>query len=98
MVTKIKDFQNRQELVDFVTTLNDDINATDDNIQNIVNYSSYRWTQDNYSKTLEEIQAALSLMDEYQGLLDDHEKIWDIYALELKELRKMDCTPKADNK
>lgn len=98
MVTKIKDLKNRQELVDFVTTLNDDIEATDDNIQNIVNYASYRWTQDNYDKTLEEIQAALALMDQYQELLDNHEEIWKIYTKELKELRKVDCTPKADTK
>lgn len=97
MVTKIKDFKNRQELVDFVASLNDDVEATDDNIQSIVNYASYRWTQENYEKTLEEIQAALALMDEYQQLLDNHEEIWKIYAKELKELRKMDCTPKSEN-
>ncbi|WNV47457.1 DNA topoisomerase [Klebsiella phage fENko-Kae01] len=96
MVTKIKDFQNRQELVEFVTSLNDDIGATDENIQNIVNYASYRWTQENYDKTLEEIQAALALMSQYQELLDDKEQIWQIYASELRELRKMDCTPKAE--
>lgn len=96
MVSKIKDLKNRQELVDFVTTLNDDVQATDDNIQNIVNYASYRWTQENYEKTLEEVQVALGLMDDYQHLLDNHEEIWKIYASELKELRKMDCTPKTE--
>lgn len=97
MVSKIKDFKNRQELVEFVTTLNDDVLATDDNIQNIVNYASYRWTQENYDKTLEEIQAALALMDDYQKLLDNPDDIWKIYAAELKELRKMDCTPKTED-
>lgn len=96
MVTKIKDFQNRQELVNFVTSLNEDIDATDDNIQNIVNYASYRWTQENYNKTLEEIQEALDLMTKYQDILDNPDEIWTIYADELKKLRKMDCTPKAE--
>lgn len=98
MVSKIKDLKNRQELVEFVTSLNHDIEATEDNIQSIVNYASYRWTKENYEKTLEEIQVALSLMDEYQTLLENHDGIWKIYATELTELRKMDCTPKADTK
>lgn len=97
MIGKIKGFKNRAELVEFVQSLNTEIEASDENVQSIVNYPSYRWTQENYDKVLEEIQAALDLMDQYSTLLDNHDDIWKIYKEELKELRKMDCTPKQED-
>lgn len=97
MIGKIKGFQNRAELVQFVESLNSEIEATDENIQSIVNYPSYRWTQENYQKVLDEIQEALGLMDKYSALLSNHADIWAIYKDELKELRKMDCSPKQED-
>ena len=97
MIGKIKGFQNRAELVAFVESLNTEIEASDENIQSIVNYPSYRWTQENYQKVLEEIQHALGLMDEYNDLLSNHDKICAIYKNELLELRAMDCTPKSED-
>lgn len=96
MVGKIKGFKNRAELVQFVESLNGEIEATDENVQSIVNYPSYRWTQENYDKVQQEIQEALELMDKYSTLLENHDGIWAIYKEELKELRKMDCTPKQE--
>lgn len=90
MVGKIKNLKNRTELVEFVTSLNEEIEATDDNIQSIVNYPSYRWTQENYAKVEEEIQESLDLMEQYNNLLENKDKIWNIYKEELKELRKVD--------
>lgn len=92
MVGKIKNLKNRSELVDFVTSLNTEIEATDDNIQSIVNYASYRWTQENYDKVLEDIQEALAQMDTYNDLLQNHDKIWNIYRSELVELSTMNFT------
>ena len=96
MISKIKGFQNRTDLVQFVESLNGEIEATDENIQSIVNYPTYRWTQDSYQKVLEDIQEALSMMDKYTQLLNDHDAIWAIYREELLELRKMDCAPKQE--
>ncbi|AFC21770.1 DNA topoisomerase II [Cronobacter phage vB_CsaM_GAP32] len=92
MMAKIKSFKNRAEVVDFVTALNDEIQASDDNIQNIVNFPSYRWTQENYDKVLQDIEDALAKMDEYNDLLANHDKIWNIYKQELVELKNMNFT------
>ena len=97
MIGKIKGFNNRAELVDFVTSLNGPIGASDENIQSIVNYPSYRWTIENRAKVQEEIQEALDLMDTYSALLQNHGDIWKIYKEELLELRKMDCSPKQED-
>ena len=65
--------------------------------QSIVNFPSYRWTQDNYQSVLADIQHNLDLMDEYNNLLSNHDLIWNIYKDELKELRKIDFTPKTED-
>lgn len=96
MIGKVKNFQNRSELVDFVTSLNAEIEATPENIQSIVNYPSYRWTQENYNTVMNEIQENLDLMEKYNELLNNHDMIWNIYKEELKELRKQDFTVKND--
>lgn len=97
IMSKIKGFNNRNEVVDFVTSLNSGIEATSDNIQSIVNYPSYRWTQENYNIVLKEIQDNLDLIEKYNDLLNNHNKIWDIYKEELKELRKIDFKPKKES-
>ncbi|WOL22856.1 hypothetical protein [Escherichia phage vB_EcoM_JNE01] len=96
MIGKVKSFANRTEMVNFVTSMNGEIEATPENIQSIVNFPSYRWTQDNYAAVLDDIQTNLDLMDKYNALLANHDSIWDIYKEELKELRKVDFTPKSD--
>ncbi|QOI72343.1 putative topoisomerase II medium subunit [Erwinia phage pEa_SNUABM_50] len=96
MTGKIKSFQNRAELVEFVTSLNNEIEASDENIQGIVNFPSYRWTQENYDKVLQDIEDALAKMDEYNDLLANHDKIWNIYKDELIELRNMNIEYKED--
>ena len=97
MMAKIKSFQNRAEVVDFVTALNEEIEASEDNVQNIVNFPSYRWTQENYDKVLQDIEDALAKMDEYNDLLANHDKIWNIYKQELIELRAMNFVPPEDD-
>nr|YP_009623931.1 DNA topoisomerase II [Yersinia phage fHe-Yen9-04]SOK58598.1 DNA topoisomerase, phage-associated \ len=96
MIVKIKSFENRGEVVDFVTSLNKEIEASDDNIQNIINFPSYRWTKENYDKVLQEIEEALEKMDEYNDLLSNHDKIWNIYKQELMELRDMNIVYRED--
>ena len=96
MTDKIKSFQNRSELVEFVTSLNGEIGASEDNIQNIVNYPSYRWTKENYDKVLQEIEDALAKMEEYGDLLQNHDKIWNIYKEELLEIRAMNFVVQDD--
>lgn len=97
MIGKVKGFANRTEMVEFVTSLNTEIEATPENIQSIVNFPSYRWTQDNYDAVLKDIQDNLDLIDSYNDLLNNQEKIWNIYKEELKELLKMDFTPKSED-
>ena len=97
MMGKIKSFKNRAEVVDFVTQLNDEIQASDENIQNIVNFSSYRWTQENYDKVLQDIEDALAKMDEYNDMLENHDKIWNVYKEELIELKDMNFVPPEDD-
>ncbi|EOR9073908.1 DNA gyrase subunit A [Escherichia coli] len=97
MIGKVKGFANRAEMVDFVTSLNTEIEATNENIQSIVNFPSYRWTKDNYDAVLKDIQDNLDLMDSYNDLLNNHDKIWNIYKEELQELLKMDFTPKSED-
>jgi DNA gyrase/topoisomerase IV subunit A len=96
MTVKIKEFENRAEVVDFVTSLNSEIEASDENIQNIVNFAAYRWTKENYAKVIQEIDDALSKMDEYNDLLSNHDKIWKIYEEELVELSNMNIVYKDD--
>lgn len=97
MIGKVKGFANRAEMVDFVTSLNTEIEATNENIQSIVNFPSYRWTKDNYDAVLKDIQDNLDLMDSYNDLLNNQDKIWNIYKEELQELLKMDFTPKSED-
>lgn len=97
MTVKIKEFENRAEVVDFVTSLNGEIEASDENIQNIVNFAAYRWTKENYVKVNQEIEDALAKMDEYSDLLQNHDKIWKIYEEELLELRNMNIVYKEDD-
>lgn len=96
MIGKVKSFNNRSELVEFVKSLNGEIEASEENIQSIVNFPSYRWTQENYEAVNKDIQDNLDLIDKYNDLLENHNKIWGIYKEELKELRKMDFTPKVE--
>lgn len=97
IMSKIKSFQNRSEVIDFITSLNAEIEATDDNIQNIANFPSYRWTQENYDKVLQDIEDALAKMDVYNDLLSNHTKIWNIYKQELLDLRGMNFVPPEDD-
>ncbi|EON7637128.1 DNA gyrase subunit A [Escherichia coli] len=97
MIGKVKGFANRAEMVEFVTSLNTEIEATSENIQSIVNFPSYRWTKDNYDVVLKDIQDNLDLMDSYNDLLNNQDKIWNIYKEELQELLKMDFTPKSED-
>ncbi len=89
MMMKIKSFENRQEMVQFVESLNEEIEASTENVQSIVNFPSYRWTKENLVKVQEDIELALSKIEEYNDLLQNPEKIWAVYRAELVELREM---------
>lgn len=97
MMVKIKSFDTRSDVVDFVTALNEGIDASTDNIQNIVNFPAYRWTKENYTKVLEEIDEYIAKIDEYNDLLEKKDKIWKIYEEELIELRNMNITYDEDS-
>ncbi len=62
-----------------------------------MNFPSYRWTQENYDKVLQDIEDALAKMDEYNDLLANHDKIWNIYKNELQELKAMNFMPPEDD-
>lgn len=98
MISKIKGFKNRAEVVDFVTSLNTEIEATDENIQSIVNFPSYRWTQEALTEIEAEIAATLEEIDQYEDMLANHDKIKAVYREEVLELKTMDFTPKTDDK
>lgn len=98
MISKIKGFKNRAEVVEFVTSLNAEIEATDENIQSIVNYPSYRWTQESLAEVEAEIASTLAEIDHYEDMLANHDKIRAVYREEVLELKKIDFTPATDDK
>lgn len=86
---KFKSFKNKAEMIKFVESLNNDIEATDENINSIVSFPSYRWTQEGLGEVESSLEQTMNDIDEYADLLDNHDKIWNIYKSELKELRSM---------
>lgn len=98
MLSHIKSCKNRSDVVAFVTALNEEIEASDENIQSIVNYPSYRWTQEALTEVQAEIASTLELIDQYEDMLANESKIWDVYREEVEELKKHDFTPVRDDK
>lgn len=98
MISKIKNFKNRAEVIDFITSLNEEIEATEENIQSIVNYPAYRWTQEALAEVEAEIAETLGEIDHFEDMLANHDKIRAVYREEVLELKKMDFTPKSDDK
>lgn len=93
MISKIKNFKNRSEVVEFVTALNAEIEATDENIQSIVNFPAYRWTLDHLTEVESEIAATLQEIDHFEDMLANHDKIRAVYREEVLELKKYDFRP-----
>lgn len=83
---QIKGFKNRTEMTDAVKEFNKIIKATDSNIENIVSFASYRWTEEHYSNVLNEINEIVSNIGNYENMLNNHDLIWDVYKQEVKEL------------
>lgn len=86
---KLKGFKNRSELVQAITDLNNVIQASKLNIDNIVSFPSYRWTEEYYDAVLNDINSLVADIGKYEDMLQNESKIWDVYRDELKELRKV---------
>jgi len=85
---KLKSLKNRAELVQSVTELNEVIQASKGNIDNIVSFPSYRWTEEYYDAVLNDINELVTSIGKYENMLQNQNLIWDVYRDELKELRK----------
>lgn len=89
IMSKVKGFKNRGEMVDFVQVLNKEIEAPDEIVNRIVGFPSYRWTQEYEAQLPIDIQRITNQANDYQELLDNEEAIWSIYKEELQELKKL---------
>lgn len=89
IVSKVKNIASRQELYDFVESLNGEINASTADINNIVQFATYRWTKEGYQKLQAEIADNVANINHYLDLLDNPDKIQSIYRQELVELKKV---------
>lgn len=87
MISKVKSFSSRTAMVDFVKSLNTEILATDEDVQNIVQFPAYRWTVEGRAKLDAEMNANIEKIQEYLELLDSEEKIRDQYRKELQDLK-----------
>lgn len=88
ITAKIRAMENRQEVLNYINTLNIGINASDDAVQNIVNYPIHRWTKENFLKVQEDIKLILEDINIYTDVLADKNNLWAIYKSELQELAK----------
>ncbi len=87
--SKLKNMKNRAELVEAISGLNTVIQASKSNIDNIVSFPSYRWTEEYYVAVQNDINELVASIGKYEDMLQNNEKIWDVYLHELKELRKV---------
>lgn len=85
---QLRGFQTKQDLVDAVKLITAKFNLTDEQVDKIVSMPSYRWTKENYTRVLDEIKSLTDLVVDYTTILNDKQKIKDIYKTELLAMRK----------
>lgn len=89
IMDKFKSFKNRAEMVTYIESLNTEIEATPENINSIVSFPTYRWTQEGLAEVNDSLDKTMDEIEQYAELLANHDKIWSIYKDELKDLRKL---------
>lgn len=83
---KIKNFKNRADMTTSVKELNEVIQASDVNVDTIVSFASYRWTEEYYQAVNEDINSIVANIGEYENMLQNENLIWDVYRAEVKDL------------
>lgn len=89
MISKVKTFESRNELQEFVQRLNAEIQASPEDVNNIVQFATYRWTKEGEKKLQADIADNVEKINTYLDLLDNPDKIQAIYREELVELKKL---------
>lgn len=92
IMSKVKGFKNRAEMVEFINSLNSDIEASSEIVNRIVAFPSYRWTQEYKDQLVVDIGRISQEAEDYQSLLENHSDIWQIYKSELQDLKKLKFT------
>ncbi|WNA16051.1 topoisomerase II medium subunit [Xanthomonas phage XaC1] len=84
--SQIKGFKNRAEMTQAINNLNAVIEATPANVDSIVAFASYRWTEEYYTDVLNEINTLVQNIGTYENMLKNESLIWDVYRSEVKDL------------
>lgn len=84
----LREYANKQQLVEAVNTITLKFKLDTNQINQIVSMPSYKWTKDNYQIILDDIKKYTDLTKEYKDILADKQKIKDIYKNELLTIRK----------
>jgi DNA gyrase/topoisomerase IV subunit A len=80
---------NRQEIVIEIQRICKKLTITDDQIARISSLASYKWAKDSYQEILVNITNLTKTLADYQIILNDPQKLRDIYKKEVLALKKL---------
>lgn len=79
--------KNKAEVVSLVEAITTKFTMTDEQIDSIASFASYRWAKDNYQIIVDKIKNIKANIAEYTDLLANPDKIKAIYKDEVKALK-----------
>lgn len=82
---KLSTFENKAAVVEAIRDMTKDL--TNDQVESIASFASYRWAKDNYQTVLNKIAELQSEIKLYESYLGDHSKIWNIFKDEVKGIK-----------
>jgi DNA topoisomerase-2 len=85
--SKLTSMADRKELSAEIATITQKVGLNDSQIERIVNFASYRWTQESYQNCLDNIEELKNKKREYNDLLKHPEKIKQIFRDEVSTLK-----------
>lgn len=86
---KLGKFENKKSLEDEIGNLTKKFNLSSTEIDKISNFPSYKWSKEYYDKLVNAIQELQNEISYIKDLLNNHDKIKNIYIDELKSLKEI---------
>lgn len=83
----LSQIENKQELMELIREITKEFSISNDEIDKLSSFASYRWTKEYYIATIKRIKELEASIKKYQNLLKNPKKIKDIYIDELETLK-----------
>jgi len=81
--------QNKQEIIVEIQRLCKKLTITDDQMNRIASLPSYKWAKDGYQEIVNTLLSLTKTLADYQAILNDQQKLRDIYKKEVMALKKL---------